>query len=158
MLPQFALLAYEPADVIPGKLQEYRADRLVSCMASVPGRVLNTRTGYVWLAAGKQMSVHEPAAADIFRAGPGPERAAMRDEFERRIAAQYYDVIMFGPQLMLELEGLLNEQYRKVGMTFDTTTGDPRSRGYMLANVYVSKSASDLVPDRDAFCEQGALQ
>ena len=153
-LPQFGLLAYNPTDIIPGETEEKRAGQLAACMAQMPGPVLNTRTGYLWLAAGKTMTIHEPAAADIFRTGPSPENAALRADFERRVTEQYYDAIMFGPQLTLELGDALAEHYAPVGYNF-SPDGDGAA-GYMLANTWVAKRVfAGRKPDASAgFCEQ----
>ena len=116
--------------------------------------MLNTRTGFLWLPAGKAMSIHEPAAADIFRTGPSPENAEMRAEFERRLTTQHYDAVMFGPQLSLELGDALAEHYVKAGYNF--APGSDIAGGYMLANTWISKrwlAGRSLDPQR-GFCEQ----
>lgn len=107
-------------------------------MAAFDGPVLNTRTGYLWQAAGKEMSIHEPAVADIFRTGPSPENAAMRAAFVERVAAQYYDAIFFGPQMVFELGDELEGHYASVGCNFTPLSAGEPGKGYMLSRAYVA--------------------
>ena len=138
ILPQLAILGYNPQAVIPGEEEKDRAEKLVKCMAAFEGPVLNTRTGFVWRAAQKEMSVHEPAVADIFRTGPSPENKAMRDAFIKKVEDQYYDAIFFGPQMTFELVETLEGHYTPTGFNFTPKAAGTKGKGYMLANTFVA--------------------
>ena len=138
VIPQLALLGYNPQTVIPGEAEAARSIQQAECMAAFDGPVLNTRTGYLWQAAGKDMSIHEPAVADIFRTGPSPQNAAMRETFVARVNEQYYDAIFFGPQMMFELGDTLQDDYTSAGFNFTPKAAGEQGKGYMLSRAFVA--------------------
>jgi len=140
---QFALLGYSPASVIPTAAQAQRAQQFVHCIATLPGPVLNTRSGYLWSLAGKQRSAHEPAIADIFRAGDSPEKLALQQEFLLHVQNQYYSALFLGPQLTHELESMLGEYYVDTGFNLNNDTGNSAVNGYLLSKAFVARNYID---------------
>jgi 4-amino-4-deoxy-L-arabinose transferase-like glycosyltransferase len=91
---QFALLYYNPLQIIPSADNADTVRSAVAAIKSIEGEVLAPANGYLPVMAGKKHSAHIACINDIFFAGPGPIRDRLAIEIRDAIRKKRFAAIL----------------------------------------------------------------
>lgn len=90
----FALLFRPAAGLIPTARDVADGERLIGFLRDEPGPVMLMENPYLAVRAGKPVTAHGVAVADLIRSAPSPERDAFLAALRERLASRRYGMII----------------------------------------------------------------